>query len=155
MTTALYITVGMPGCGKSTLAQRLMDSRYIDKIISSDQIRVELFGDINEMGHNPEVFDLLHQRVREYLVGGLDVLVDATNLNPIHRNKLRQIALQCESHAIALLMHASITECLDRQERRGRTIPMPVMQEFERLYRECSTVEQLALEGWVVTEYHM
>mgnify|MGYP003324219881 CR=1 FL=1 len=53
-----YMMVGLSGCGKSTYAATLNA-----KVISSDAIRAEVFGDENDQTHNAQVFEILHKRV--------------------------------------------------------------------------------------------
>ena len=55
----LFITIGLPGSGKSHWA-----SEQDAKVVSSDAIREELFGDVNDQNHNNEVFNEVHNRIQ-------------------------------------------------------------------------------------------
>ena len=65
---------GISGSGKSSW---LAPDNCIK--ISSDALRLEMFGDETDQTHNSEVFNELHNRVRENLKNGKNVIYDATN----------------------------------------------------------------------------
>lgn len=75
---SLNIMIGIPGSGKTTLANKIKKDNTI--YLSSDEIRVELYGK-EVQNKNAEVFDLMQRRAIESLKKGLDVIYDATNLS--------------------------------------------------------------------------
>lgn len=77
--TEFIMLVGLPGSGKSTYAEKLKKEGYM--IHSSDAIREELTGDINSQDNNPEVFGVLHKRVKEDLKSGHSCVYNATNMS--------------------------------------------------------------------------
>ena len=61
----LYFMVGLPASGKSFyIKQHKIDS---DVVVSTDQIRKEVFKDVNDQKHNGEVFNIAFNRIREGL----------------------------------------------------------------------------------------
>lgn len=72
----LYIMIGMPGAGKSTLAAKLDAEVY-----SSDTIRKELTGDVCGETKGAIEFRLMNLRTQQALRAGLDVVSDATSLS--------------------------------------------------------------------------
>ena len=56
--------VGLVGAGKSYKAQELSEE-YNATIFSSDELRAELFGNVNDQSHNQELFVELHKRIKE------------------------------------------------------------------------------------------
>ena len=87
---------GLPGSGKSTYCNQFKDKKdYI--IVSSDSIREEL-GDINDQSRNNEVFKILHNRIKESLKNGLNVIQDSTSLsrkNRVHFLKNELNGIEC------------------------------------------------------------
>lgn len=151
--SSLTITVGIPGCGKSTLAEKLRTEGTIDVIISSDAIREELTGDMENQDANRAVFDLLYQRVRSGLNQGLNVLVDATNLKAEFRRKLMLIGLDERADLRqALLFECSgkFDVCQARNLDRERVVPEHVMTKFYAMYLANCSAPQLEIEGWTV-----
>ena len=55
--------MGLPGSGKSTFANEVVTADSLTSVlISSDSLREELFGDVNDQTHNTEVFEEMHRR---------------------------------------------------------------------------------------------
>lgn len=91
----LYITVGLPASGKSSLYEKAYSNC---KYISSDSIREEVFGDINDQSHNNEVFNLMENRTVEALLNYESVYYDATNISAKRRiNFIKEIRQRCKS----------------------------------------------------------
>lgn len=74
----LIMLVGLPGSGKSTYAAEYKEKGY--HVHSSDQIREELYHDIQDQTHNDKVFQTLHKRIKDDLKRGISCVYDATNL---------------------------------------------------------------------------
>ena len=129
----LFIPVGLPGAGKSTfIATFLTTESAWGRVVSTDDIRVELTGDINDMSQNEKVFEKFHQRIDEGLSFGVTV-ADATNLKDFARARLFQIAnfANAETHAIVF---TNIGQALTRNRARDRTVPAEVMEQFVDQY---------------------
>jgi len=75
----LYVTIGISGSGKSTWANKI----GYDICVSTDDIRKELTGNINDQSKNKEVFKLAYERIYKYSKDSRykDVIYDATNCN--------------------------------------------------------------------------
>lgn len=139
----LVITVGMPGSGKSYFAEREREKGAV--IISSDSIREELYGDVNDQKHNAEVFDTMKKRTIVALRNGDYVVYDATNLNAKRRiNFLKELRREVkEFEAICAVFAVPYEECCRRNENRERTVPDYVM---ERMYKNFQP--PFYEEGW-------
>ena len=72
--------IGLSGSGKSTVAEEYA-KKYDAKIISSDKIREELYGDENIQGDPNDVFRIVHERIFDLLKSGFSIIYDATNLH--------------------------------------------------------------------------
>lgn len=82
---SLILPIGISGSGKSYWINSLNSKIY--RVVSPDEIRKELTGDISNQSRNNEVFKLVPLRTIESLKKGFPVIVDATNLNTDLRNK--------------------------------------------------------------------
>ena len=152
-TGALFITVGIPGCGKTTVVEKMLVNDQIDIVVSSDKIREDLTGDMTNQEQNNDVFALLNQRVRAGLATGwARVMVDATNLRPAYRKVLMGFADEFGVSAQALHFKdsADLDLCQKRNQSRLRVVPFDVMQRFHRYFIEESNPSQLRGEGWRV-----
>ena len=63
----LWIMVGLSGSGKSTVAKEIAVMEENTIIVSSDAIREELTGKVEDQTKNDEVFKIFHKRIRKGL----------------------------------------------------------------------------------------
>ena len=147
--TTFIMMVGLVGSGKSTQAQKLSEE-YDANIHSSDAIREELSGDINNQDINDVVFKTLHTRIKEDLRNGKNCIYDATNINYKKRMAfLRELtSIPCEK--ICVLMATPYQECLKNNANRERVVPEEVI---ERMYKNFNI--PFFYEGWnqIIVEY--
>lgn len=115
----LYTMIGIPGSGKSTIANQIPNA----VVISSDAIRKELYGAEEIQGSGKQVFDLVYKRIGEELAKGNDVVFDATNLTP----RTRKAVFRFPAERIAVFVNTSLDECLKRNTARERKVPEEVI----------------------------
>lgn len=115
----LYTMIGIPGSGKSTIANQIPNA----VIISSDAIRKELYGAEEIQGNGKQVFDLVYKRIGEELAKGNDVVFDATNLTPW----ARKAVFRFSAEHIAVFVNTSLDDCLERNAARERKVPEEVI----------------------------
>lgn len=133
----LYMMVGVPGSGKSFIAQGLNCP-----IVSSDAIRKELYGSENDQSHNGEVFNEVHRRIRNYLFNGNSCVYDATNLSRSRRKKfLKEIPDGVKK--IAVVAATELDIILEQNNSRERHVPEEVIM---RMYKQMTLPRKD--EGW-------
>lgn len=127
----LYIPVGPPACGKSTLADQMVASGILDAdaIVSSDRLRVLLTGDVNCQTANYEVFSIAHKIAATRLKYNQDVYLDATNLVAKDIKKILDLAPSLDDVEI-IISDTSHELCTERNNRRSRTVPQEAMEKF-------------------------
>ena len=79
--TNLFILIGLPCSGKDFLAEKIKEECGCE-ILSSDKIRVELFG-YEDQSQNHKVFEEMNKRCKIFLQQGKSVIYNATNLNKL------------------------------------------------------------------------
>lgn len=121
--------VGLPGSGKSTYIEKYYSSYHVH---SSDAIREELSGDINNQDINKQVFSTLHKRVKDDLVAGHNVVYDATNISWKRRKAFLQELKNINCHKECVLMATPFELCVQRNNERDRVVPYFVI---ERMYK--------------------
>ena len=83
----LILTVGISGSGKSTYIKSLNKEDYI--IVSPDNIRYFITGDISNQDKNKEVWEIVYDTIILALNNDKkNVILDATNLKSKERKKL-------------------------------------------------------------------
>ena len=84
----LIVLSAMPGSGKSTWANKYKEEHPHTLIVSSDQIRFELTGQLQDFSKQKEVWELFSLRIHEYAKAYDDVTVILDALNDL--NLLRE-----------------------------------------------------------------
>ena len=120
-----YMTIGLPGAGKDYYVKHYLDSCTH---IASDDIRAEVFGDVNDQTHNSEVFQIMFKRTVEALKSGKDVVYNATNLSRKRRMAfLRSIAHIKDVRKVAIVFCTPLEVAIERNNNRERKVPEDVI----------------------------
>jgi predicted kinase len=142
MNPKFFMMVGIVGSGKSTKAQKIA-KEHEATIFSSDELRVEMFGDINHQADNTKLFEELHKRIKNCLREGKNACYDATNINYKRRMAFLSELTNIPCEKICILMATPYEECLRRNAVRERKVPEHVI---ERMYRQFNM--PYWYEGW-------
>lgn len=126
----LIILVGLPGSGKSTYAKSIMDPEGQLQYCSSDKIREELYGDENIQGDPNKVFRVLHNKVKNLLDRGYDVIYDATNVTRKNRRSIIQEVKKYCDEIEAHIIWAPVGQCISRDRDRKRSVGEDVIRKF-------------------------
>jgi protein phosphatase len=112
---SLVTMIGVSGSGKSSFARKHFKPT---EVISSDFCRGLVSDDENDQTASTDAFDLLHTIVRKRLVRGRLTVVDATNVDPVHRKVLVEIARQYHVLPVAIVLDLPSRVCSDRNATR-------------------------------------
>ncbi len=142
----MILLIGLPGSGKSTLAQSLLVLNARRRLVSTDAIRAELFGDEAIQGAWPLIWQRVEQRWRQATAVGLDVLYDATNtVRRQRRRTLGQARRLGFGRLVGWWLDVPLTVCLQRNQQRTRQVPEAVIQ---RMHRQLSGAPPTLAEGF-------
>jgi len=115
---ALIVVSGLPGTGKSYLCRKLAE-RIDLVILESDSLRRQLFSAPSySKEESTELFRACHGLVEELLKKGINVALDATNLEEHNRERLYHIADQSGAKLVMVRMEAPPEVVRQRLERR-------------------------------------
>ena len=128
----LIMLVGIPGSGKTSWAYKTINKIENCVIHSSDNLRKELYGDENDQEHNSELFNELHNRIRQSLKEGKTVIYDATNLNK--KRRIKFLNTLGPVRKICVLFLTDLSECLKRNRERGKNIPDEVIYNMYKTF---------------------
>lgn len=158
----VYMLIGLPGSGKSTVAEKLAKGEDA-VIVSTDKIREELFGDEaiqeNERYDNNTVFSLAYTRTKIAMLEGKNIIFDATNINRKKRKyfleilskkyfwSLRNTDYTYSFHAI--LVATPYEKCLKNNLNRRRVVPEEVIKRMM-----CNFEVPIKSEGWDEVEIY-
>lgn len=137
----LYYLVGLPASGKTTYAKKL--EKLLGAIrLSSDDLRMELFGDVNCQDRNAELFEEMNKRAKLALKSGKIVVYDATNINSKKRiNFINQLPKNISKTCVYFAEDRNSIDIFDMN--RDKTVGYEVI---ERMYRTLQI--PMYHEGW-------
>lgn len=126
---ALYMIIGLPGSGKSYLAEE-WSKREDTVLISSDNIREELYGKEEIQGNPKEIFRIMKARTERALKENLSVIYDATNIESQFRTQLLESLIEIKCQKIAVVMLTPYEECVERDSKRERSVGEKVILKY-------------------------
>jgi alkanesulfonate monooxygenase SsuD/methylene tetrahydromethanopterin reductase-like flavin-dependent oxidoreductase (luciferase family)/predicted kinase len=140
---AVVVLVGAAGSGKSRWARQ----RYApNEIVSSDALRGIVGSGPADLGASVEAFALLDQIVAGRTKRRLTTVIDTLGLDRDRRLGYLAAARTARMPAIVVMMTIEDRLCRQRNARRDRPVPAPVLTSQLRAVRTVG--DALAQEGW-------
>lgn len=118
----LYVPIGQSGCGKSTWAMSVAEKEGA-RIVSTDVIRGELWGNESIQKSPSKVFNVAYNRLNEFLSEGYSCVFDATNIRKKDRKKIVEIGKQNNATIVFLWFETSLEDSIANQKKRERKVP--------------------------------
>lgn len=127
----LLMLKGLPGSGKTTHAMELEDKGWVR--VNKDDIRKEYYPDYTHKDEKNVVKDE-DLGIIQALLCGHSVVVDDTNLNPKHRQRLSQLAEEHGADFEVLFIDTPLEECIKRNRKRANSVPMEAILGMYKKY---------------------
>ena len=145
------IMTGIPGSGKSYIVKQLY-KKYKNNgkrcvIICPDTIRKKLTGDEMNQSRNREVFQIAERLVRRALSRKINVIFDATNVNPRARKSALSYANdlenpeECHKRSIEVVCPLDIAKIRNNNRPETHRVPDDVIESFYLRYTSPSLDE--------------
>ncbi len=133
----LVIMRGLPGSGKTYTVRKMMQARNTWKRISKDVLREMLdFGQYSR--ENESIVIQLRDLVLDELLSyGHPVIVDDTNLDPKHEERLRHVAKKAYPNVNITLLdltHEPVELCIERDATRANPVGAEVIRAMAEKY---------------------
>lgn len=130
----LVMFKGLPASGKSTKAKEMAKNGFYR--VNKDDIREMLFGDNWKPKNEKHVISTRDSIIRNALSNGKSVIVDDTNLNPVHEKTLRKIAqeFKADFEVNESFLNVSIEECIKRDLKRTKSVGEKVIRSMYHQY---------------------
>lgn len=122
----IYTLIRIPGSGKSTFAKQNCNC----VVVSTDDIRKELFGDEAIQEQGKRVFDIAYKRIQQALDNNQNVIFDATNVT----KKSRKRILQFKAKHIAIVFTTPTNVCIERQQQRERKVDKEIINKMQNKF---------------------
>jgi predicted kinase len=128
----LLFLIGLPGSGKSTLAASLIQKDARRCLVSTDQIRSQLFGDAAIQGDWSLIWQELQQQLKAAAqitaTCGTEAIYDATNAVRRDRKQALQLARDCGfTYITGIWVNPPLALCLERNRNRDRQVPEAII----------------------------
>lgn len=125
--------VGLPGSGKSTYS-KILAKEYDAEIFSSDELRIELFNDVNrgidDKEEKKDLFAELHKRIKNHLKSGKNAIMDATNVSSKRRKAFLTELKKIPCKKVCVIMGTPYIKCIEFNEKREKKVPKKVIDKF-------------------------
>ncbi|WP_203593093.1 ATP-binding protein [Streptomyces sp. SID9124] len=123
----LVVLVGPPASGKTSFVRALIARGQIDaeSVVSSDEIRAELFGASPEEAESDaadaRIFEERDRRIAARLAAGHSAVAESTNVTPQARARLIALAGRFDAPVTVLRFDPDVADLLQQYAERGRT----------------------------------
>jgi predicted kinase len=146
----LTLMCGLPRSGKSTW---IKENKGNSIVVSTDDIRKEIFGHQFHAPANKFVFGITEGMATLILKQGRDVIVDATHITRMLRQSWKSIAKNCNSKLQVVWVYTdydpikNFANCLERNQLSPKNEKVPLLSMFNMAYFfEKPTFEELYCE---------
>lgn len=130
----VIILQGCPAAGKSTWAREFVKGKKDWVIVNRDSIR-EGRGDYWIPEQEKFISELEVFHIRKALEYGLNVIIDATNLNPTTLTKWDAIAKEFSAEVEIKSFDIPLDEAIRRGSERSRSVGEKVIRDFYNRYK--------------------
>ena len=135
----VYLTVGVPGSGKSSWVKNVASTNKDIVLICPDNIRGELSGNEADQSVSNKAFQLARDRMEEALKNGKSVIIDATSVYKRARQQWLDIAKKYNAKTIAVVFEVTEQTAVERNAKRaaegGRNVPTHIIQSMISKYQ--------------------
>jgi tRNA uridine 5-carbamoylmethylation protein Kti12 len=131
----IYASKGLPGCGKTTAARKVIENDPAIVRANRDDIRFMMFGKYWGVDEDAVTF-VQYSIIDAALRAGKDVYVDDTNLSPIAQENLLNAARAVEGTQIIWHDHTDVPlcVCIERDDGRERKVGPEVIRSMWERY---------------------
>jgi predicted kinase len=130
----LILLSAIPGSGKSTWAKKYQKEHSNTFIVSSDEIRLQLFGKVNDFSHEPIVWKTFLEQINYYAneFSEVTVIADATNLQNKYRKLYFESTPKFEKHILVRLdIPYDICLIQNKMREKERIVPLDAMERMK------------------------
>ncbi|MGR3276808.1 AAA family ATPase [Acaryochloris marina NIES-2412] len=118
-----HFLIGLPGAGKSTFAQVLIQINPHSVWICPDHIREQLYGDASIQGTWTEIQIMIDQQFDQAIQAQHPVIYDATNVKAQWRRDFLQRYSPPGIQWLGWQLNASAQDCIHRNHLRSHAVP--------------------------------
>ena len=152
-TPILYMTLGLPGAGKTYFAKQYAAKQGVP-LIDVEWLRYDLFEDPRyDTSEDKVLANLTDYMAEQFLSAGLSVVVDGLNSTRVRRHDLRKMARKYKVAPLVIWVQTDTNTAFERAHNRDRRNPYDkYAREFgdDEFERESMRTKQPQHEDYVV-----
>lgn len=141
-----HLLIGLPGSGKSTFAKKLNQQIPNSVIISTDEIRLRLFGGEAVRDEWNRIEHVVIEHVRLAIAHEQSVIYDATNVQDVWRSSFLDKVSDLNAEWIAWWIQTPSEICKQWNKKRSRQVPDDVIDIYQEYLEESPPNEE---EGFI------
>ncbi len=142
MLAICHFLIGVPGSGKSTLASQWIEQDPNCIVVSTDEIRNQMFGSEHIQGDWKLIESELLTRVKAAIASGSSVIYDATNAKrPWRMDILQKFASVGVKMSIGWHLQTPLEECYRRNQQRQRQVDEKIIASYAESLKEFEPIE--------------
>lgn len=137
----LTLLCGLSASGKSQYIENITwikeDIREEDKsvVLSTDNLRKEICGSVEDQSMNGIVFQKFHNLIRSNLKNGMDVFAEATNITMKSRRSILNVIKGIDCEKVCVVIVKPIDECKKDNIDREHPVPDYVIEKQARKFQ--------------------
>ena len=125
-----HLLIGPPASGKTSLS-KILAPMVNAKVLSTDAIREELWGDEMTQGSWREIEKILHARLKEFVSQGQSVIIDATHAKrPWRLSFTQKLYFEEQIEWIGWWIKTPHKVCLNWNKKRKKVIDEEVINQY-------------------------
>ncbi|MFI8712254.1 AAA family ATPase [Brevibacillus brevis] len=140
MKKKLIVLSGIAGSGKSKWAQEIAKKERAI-IVSTDEIRQNLFGDERKQKKSAQVFFEVYSKIATELANGRNVILDATNID--REKRMKVLAKFPDVQKECYYVDVPYSVCQERNQARKRTVDEYILAKMRKNFHF-----PIKNEGW-------
>lgn len=129
----IHILRGLPASGKTTLAMDMVRNEGM-KRVSKDDLRAMLHGGTYTPEMETFVITVRNTIIEAAITRGFDVVIDDTNLNPIHVEQIQLLAANFAVKTNIIDVTTPLDECIKRDSKRPHPVGETVIRAMHEKY---------------------
>jgi len=142
----VIITKGLQGCGKTTWAKQIQaDFPHQYKRVNKDDLRALLDNSVWSKGNEKFVLKLRDNIILQALQDGKHVIVDDTNLNPVHESHIKELVKGFAEVEIKDFTDVDIETCIKNDAKRANPVGEKIIRQTYKqwLYKKPVTPDYI------------
>lgn len=143
--STIYVLRGLPASGKSTWAKKFLETNVNVVRWNNDEFREMAYG--KRWGGGPEKFVVAGRDtfIKDALGADFDVIVDNTNLNPVHLDNIKK-KFDYRAAIVVKDFLATPDECVERDAKRRHSVGEFVIKDMAAKWSWPPTFYELVAE---------